>query len=237
MAKTGRDKQELDAQASMMVSPAPWKIADRAAMTMRTEQDSLWFTPQMVLLAQLGRGLADPTRISILALLAEAERPLYGQELAERLNVSPQTISHQLSILKNSGLVRERREQAYRYYSLDTERIHEIGETLFADDHLGLPTKSEERASILSVFFQDGRLVSIPRQATKRRIILEELARSFEWGQLYDERAVNEILASFHEDVARLRRELVDEGIMMREHGRYWLVRPEVPGDESASSE
>ncbi len=79
---------------------------------------------------------------------------------------------------------------------------------------------------VIEVFFENGRLVSIPAQRTKRRIILEELARSFEWGRIYSEPEVNAILKQFHEDVSSLRRHLVDEQIMMRERGRYWLVRP-----------
>jgi hypothetical protein len=52
------------------------------------------------------------------------------------------------------------------------------------------------------------------------------LARSFEWGHLYDEKEVNAILKTFHDDVASLRREFIDQRIMMWENGRYWLVRP-----------
>ncbi len=37
---------------------------------------------------------------------------------------------------------------------------------------------------------------------------------------------VNAILRTFHDDVASLRREMIDERIMMRENGRYWLLRP-----------
>ena len=55
---------------------------------------------------------------------------------------------------------------------------------------------------------------------------MEELARSFEWGRLYDEKEVNAILKTFHDDVASLRREFIDQRIMLRENGRYWLVRP-----------
>ncbi len=55
---------------------------------------------------------------------------------------------------------------------------------------------------------------------------MEELARSFEWGRLYDEKEVNAILKMFNDDVASLRREFIDQHIMMRENGRYWLVRP-----------
>ena len=78
----------------------------------------------------------------------------------------------------------------------------------------------------MATFIKDGRLVSIPAQYKKRRYVMEELARSFAWGRLYEEKEVNAILKTFHEDYASLRRELIDERIMMRERGRYWLVRP-----------
>ncbi len=78
----------------------------------------------------------------------------------------------------------------------------------------------------MATFIKDGRLVSIPAQYKKRRYVMEELARSFEWGRLYDEKEVNAIFKTFHDDHASLRREMIDQRIMMRENGRYWLVRP-----------
>lgn len=203
-----------------------WQSPDRRAQFLRTEHTPQGFTPHMALLLQLGRGLDDFTRVLILALLAEATEPLYGQEIAERLKVSPQTISHHLHILKNSGLVQERRERAYRYYRLDTEQIGRIAAQVFSDNHLGLPTAAEERATILATYLQDGRLLSVPARRDARRIVLDELARAFAWGKLYDEREVNTILKAFHDDIAALRRGLVDDGIMLRQNGRYWLVRP-----------
>ena len=203
-----------------------WQSQDSAAGAIHTEHDPQYFTPHMARMRVLGLALSDPKRLLILALLAEQDREMYGQEIAERLGATPQTISHHLHILINGGLIRERRENAYRYYSLDTGSIRQIRETMFADDHLGLPTKTESRSRVIEVFFQNGRLVSIPAQRTKRRIILEELARSFEWGRIYSEPEVNAILKQFHEDVSSLRRHLVDEQIMMRERGRYWLLRP-----------
>jgi ArsR family transcriptional regulator, arsenate/arsenite/antimonite-responsive transcriptional repressor len=208
-----------------------WQDADRRAARVRTANEPPYLTQDMGMLLQFARAVADETRILILALLAEEDRPMYGQEMAERLGVTPQTISHHLNILKNASLVREKRENAYRYYSLDTESIQQLRKTLFADDRLALPTKREERARVLAIFIKDGRLVSIPVQRTKLRYVLEELARSFEWGRLYEEREVNAILKQFHDDTARLRRELVDEKIMMRENGRYWLVRPHTSSD------
>ena len=184
---------------------------------------------EMKSLVVMGRALADPTRIRMLGLLAE--RPMYGQELARVLDVKPPTVSHHISPLVMAGLVRVRRENNYHYYELDSDGIQHLAEStqhiarlLFASNPL--PPKSEERARVLATFIMDGRLVSIPAQYKKRRYVMEELARSFEWGHLYDEKEVNAILKTFHDDVASLRREFIDQRIMMRENGRYWLVRP-----------
>ena len=62
-------------------------------------------TEEMKALVVIGRALADPTRIRILGLLAE--RPMYGQELAQVLDVKPPTVSHHMEPLVNAGLVRE----------------------------------------------------------------------------------------------------------------------------------
>jgi len=200
---------------------------DVSVLDVRTEHDPQFFTPHLLRLRVLGLALSDPKRLLILALLAEENRAFYGQEIAERLGVTPQTISHHLQILKNGGLIREeRRENAYRYYALDTTSIRQIRETFFEDDHLGLLTKGEVRQQVIEAFFQDGRLVSIPVQRSKRRIILEELARTFEWGRIYPELEVNTLLKQLYDDVSSLRRYLIDEQIMMREHGRYWLIHP-----------
>jgi ArsR family transcriptional regulator len=200
-----------------------WQPADKQALQNAGPAE---YTEQASRLMLFGRAVSDPMRVRILALLIEEERPMYGQELAEQLGVTPQTISHHLHILKNGGLIREMRENAYRYYSLDIERIQHLRETLFADNHFSLPTRQEGRERVLGIFFQQGRLVSIPKQKGQRRLVLEELARSFEWGRLYEEQEVNSILKPFFDDTASLRRALIDEQILLREGGRYWLVRP-----------
>jgi DNA-binding MarR family transcriptional regulator len=194
------------------------------------ENETTLSSEEMKLLVVLGRALADPTRIRILGLLAE--RPMYGQELAKVLDVKPPTISHHIAPLVMAGLVRVRRENNYHYYELDSDGIQHLAEStqhiarlLFAGNPL--PPKSDERARVVATFIKDGRLVSIPAQYKKRRYVMEELARSFEWGRLYDEKEVNAILKTFHDDVASLRREFIDQRIMMRENGRYWLVRPD----------
>jgi DNA-binding transcriptional ArsR family regulator len=202
-----------------------WQHADKQALGNVGPAE---YTEQASCLMLFGRAVSDPMRVSILALLIEEARPMYGQELAEHLDVTPQTISHHLHILKNGGLIREARENAYRYYSLDTENIQRLRDTLFADNHFSFPTRQEGRERVLSVFFHDGRLASIPKDRRQRRFVLEELARAFEWGRLYEEQEVNAILKQSYEDAASLRRALIDEQIMLREGGRYWLVRPNI---------
>jgi hypothetical protein len=79
-----------------------------------------------------------------------------------------------------------------------------------------------EAARVLRVFFRGGRLTQIPMQRSKRLVVLDRLAQEFEPGRRYGERAVNALLVRWHPDTAALRRYLVDEGFLSREHGEYW---------------
>jgi hypothetical protein len=80
----------------------------------------------------------------------------------------------------------------------------------------------EDQARVLRTFLRAGRLTGIPVQRTKRLVILDRLAQEFDVGTRYPERRVNAILRRFHEDVASLRRYLVDEGFLDRDRGEYW---------------
>jgi hypothetical protein len=80
----------------------------------------------------------------------------------------------------------------------------------------------EDAAKVLRTFFRGGRLMSIPTQRSKKVIVLDRLAQEFDVGTRYSERQVNAILRRFHEDVAALRRYLVDEGFLSRAAGQYW---------------
>jgi hypothetical protein len=77
-------------------------------------------------------------------------------------------------------------------------------------------------ATILQRFFRDGRLLSVPRQQSKRRVVLDHLAMSFEPGVRYPEPDVNDLLRQVYDDYAALRRYLVDEGFLARDAGVYW---------------
>ena len=78
------------------------------------------------------------------------------------------------------------------------------------------------RAKILAAFFADGRLTGVPAKLSKRMVVLDELAQSFEPGVRYPEQDVNEILRRFHDDYAALRRYLIDGSFLTRSEGVYW---------------
>ena len=82
---------------------------------------------------------------------------------------------------------------------------------------------------MLATFVKDGRIVTMPTKRAKRLVVLDHAAQSFEPGRTYPEVEVNEALRGFHEDVAALRRYLVDEGFLTREAGVYWRTGGTVP--------
>jgi hypothetical protein len=87
------------------------------------------------------------------------------------------------------------------------------------DEHGDAPP---DEARVLRAFVRDGRLTSIPTAWGKRRVVLEWLAQRFEPGRRYSEAMVNRSLAQVHPDTAALRRYLVDDGFLSRDHGEYW---------------
>jgi len=76
-----------------------------------------------------------------------------------------------------------------------------------------------------SARFLSTAIKQLPAQRKKRQVLLRHIIGSFEKERVYREAEVNAILASFHEDVATLRREMVDTGLMVRHRGEY--ARPE----------
>jgi hypothetical protein len=62
----------------------------------------------------------------------------------------------------------------------------------------------------------------MPARRTRRLALLNHLAQRFEPGEQYHETEVNRRLREVHDDVAMLRRYLVDEGFLDRKDGLYW---------------
>ena len=75
-------------------------------------------------LADLFKVFGDPTRIRILSVLSNQE--LCVQDIADALSMTQSAISHQLRILKQSALVKFRREGKTIYYSLADDHVATI---------------------------------------------------------------------------------------------------------------
>ena len=75
-------------------------------------------------LAELFRIFADSTRIKILYVLFESEMCVY--DIAQLLNMTQSAISHQLRALKQSKLVKYRREGKTILYSLADGHVRKI---------------------------------------------------------------------------------------------------------------
>jgi DNA-binding transcriptional ArsR family regulator len=171
-------------------------------------------------LSLLFKALADPARLRILGLLAE--RPRAGHELADRLGLTPPTISHHMRRLVDAGLVDVEPDAQSRIYSLRREALRELSGSV-QDGHSSMPAPEEDDA-VLRAFFDGPRLRQIPASRKKRVIVLRRLLERFAPGRSYPESEVNDLLREAHDDVATLRRELVDYGFMVRDRGIYRIA-------------
>ena len=75
-------------------------------------------------LSELFRIFGDSTRIKILYSLFDSE--LCVGDISEVLGLSQSSVSHQLRILKDSKLVKFRREGKSMFYSLDDDHVRSI---------------------------------------------------------------------------------------------------------------
>jgi hypothetical protein len=166
------------------------------------------------------RALADPERLAVAGRLWRAGGT--AGELAAELGLPVARVQKHLKRLLNAGVARLNEDR--RTYRLDAETLRWAAEQVGPPrgSGLALGAANEDEESVLRAFFRDGRLVEVPAKASKRRIVLERIALEFEPGVRYDERAVNAIVGRFHRDHAAIRRYLVDEGFLDRDHGAYW---------------
>ena len=172
--------------------------------------------------------LADEKRLRILGLVANQSRSV--EELAALLDLTPPTVSWHLARLKELGLVQMRAEGTSHLYRMNGKGLGRIHKLLGAPERMALVGDVEESAwerKVLGDFLAAGRLKEIPAYRKKRQIILRWLVRQFEEGRTYPEAELNEIIKRYHPDTATLRRELVGEKLMAREHGVYWRIQPD----------
>ncbi len=171
--------------------------------------------------------LSDASRLNILSALRNGEA--YGELLAERLGLSSSTLSFHMKKLEEAGLVTSRKEQYYTIYTLSESllalRISELIQEDFPAEEEARQREEAYRRKVLDAFLEDGQLRSIPVQRKKKLIILQKIAESIEPGRVYDEAAISGIIERFHPDYCTLRRDMISEGILVRENGQYRRVK------------
>lgn len=171
--------------------------------------------------------LSDMSRLRIVQSLNQGE--MYTELLAERLGLTPSTVSFHMKKLEEAGLIVSRKEQYYTVYSLNRDILEK---TIF-DAAVSEPDQTDEqqkreeeyRRKVIKAFFEYGKLRSIPVQRKKKLICYEQIATHFEPGKVYEEREVNEIILPIHEDYCTIRRDMISEGIFRREGSRYVRIK------------
>jgi len=103
-------------------------IFDRDQLEVRTQRLSSLVSgldeKNLDLEVRIFKALADVNRLKILKLLKEGE--LCACEITVALSNSQSTVSHHLSVLKNAGLIKERKEGKWSYFRLSEGAVIEI---------------------------------------------------------------------------------------------------------------
>jgi DNA-binding HxlR family transcriptional regulator len=178
-------------------------------------------------LLEFFKALADANRLKIIGLLAQS--PATVEQIASALNLSSSTVSHHLSRLARSGLVSARPDSYYSVYQLETKQLEAMAQRMLARETLPAVTEeidmdAYDRKVLNTYLTSDGKVRAFPSQHKKYEVVMRHVVQTFEPGERYTEKQVNEILSRFNEDTAQMRRSLIDIGLMQRQGGggEYW---------------
>ncbi len=178
---------------------------------------------------KLFKCLADKSRLLILKSLIK--EPMYVELLAQRLQLTPPTISFHLKKLEDANIVKADKEQYYTVYSINEDilksAIIDFIREESSEKDVQNQREEEYRKKVLESFFEYGKLKTIPVQRKKKLIVLEEIAKAFEFDRTYTEREVNIIIADFNDDFCTIRREFIGEKMFVRNDGMYTKIKRE----------
>ncbi len=169
------------------------------------------------------KSLSDTSRLRIVQSLTKGE--MYTELLAERLGLTPSTVSFHMKKLEDAGIAISRKEQYYTVYSLNRSLLEASLFDIAAADPEQVDEQqkreAEYRQKVIDTFFEYGKLKAIPVQRKKKLICYEVIAENFVPGKVYGEKALNDIIAPIHEDYCTIRRDMISEGILSRNGSEY----------------
>jgi hypothetical protein len=169
------------------------------------------------------KAVSHPDRLRIVGLLTR--QPHSRSDVCAQLHMPMQKVAGHLAYLETVEVV----SRVGGLYELNADRLATLTRDHLAQerpayhpaDHLPESTKKVLKNHLNP----DGSIRQLPGQPGKLRVVLDYVVQHFESGRNYSEKEVNMILCRFHEDVAGLRRDLVDRDMLKRESdgSRYWL--------------
>ena len=92
------------------------------------------------------KAVAHPARFSILSLLSEGERNV--GEIEKVTGISQPSLSQQLAVLRNAGLVETRKDSKLVYYSLDQSRLANLAMSISKLVELPASSQNEKRGAV-----------------------------------------------------------------------------------------
>ena len=183
------------------------------------------------------KAVSDVERLRIIGALARG--PARAADVAENLGISFRDAIGHLAFLAFVNVVKvqpaERKQD--EVYELEPSGLEKLSHQQFAgrrESYTPAPNLDNKTRKVLAAHLNaDGSIRQIPHQPAKLSVILDYIVAVFTPGANYTEKEVNTILRRFHLDVAGLRRDLIDAGLMQRESdgSRYWRSpKPEKEG-------
>jgi hypothetical protein len=174
------------------------------------------------------KAVSDVERLRIIGELTRG--PARASDIAENLGMPFRDAFGHLAFLAfvNVVKVHPAEHKQDEVYELESSGLEKLSHQQFAgrrESYIPAPNLDNKTRKVLAAHLNaDGSIKQIPHQPAKLRVILEYIVAVFTPGTNYTEKEVNTILRRFHLDVAGLRRDLIDEGLMQRESdgSRYW---------------
>jgi len=118
-------------------------------------------------LSLLFKALSEPLRLRIVRLLLDSGREAYGEELAKALHIPPYQLSRHLKVLRATGLIQERREGRWVYYSIAKRNGDRLGVICRMIAEAELPKRNGLG----------------PKPGRARRAVAKSLEDDFNWNQ------------------------------------------------------
>jgi biotin operon repressor len=173
---------------------------------------------QVQSLQQFFQAVGQVERLQVMGRLAE--RPYRIAELAEQLGLRETAVLSHLDKLKSTGLITD---QNGAVYALDKKALADLNRVIFSRRRENENGRETRQQRVFRHYLDGERLRGLPENQDELMVILRWLAEQFEPDARYTEKEVNETLKRHYDDYATLRRYLVDNRLMQRASGCYWL--------------